>query len=190
MKTRTAGTIILMGVMAMGQQPATGNPPASQSAGSSSPQEAGKTVLLKRGTEAHLKMAQSLTSKTSTVGQRVELVMDEDLKVGEVLVASKGSRVLGTVIEGKKDEKRRPGSIVALRLEYAVTPRGKVSLSGEMKGSTKREKGAIVASTVAFGLTGFLIAWDAASKNRITEGTPIVATVAEDFEIRLPSAPK
>jgi hypothetical protein len=190
MRTGLAFLVILTGAMLVGQQPEGTNPATSKEGSVSAPPEHNaKVVLLKRGTEAHLKMAQSLTSKTSTVGHRVELVMDEDLKAGDVLVAAKGSRVLGVVIEGKQDEKRKPGKVVALRLEYALTPRGKVPLSGEMTGSTKRNKGAIVGSTIAFGLAGFVASWNASPK-RIDEGTPIVATVAEDFEVRLPNAPK
>jgi hypothetical protein len=155
-------------------------------------------VTLKQGTEVHLKLGQRLSAKTSSVNAPVELVLDEDLKVGEILVASKGARVIGRVTEGKKDcdngpcgwrDKRLPGKQVSIRLEYAVTPYGKVQLLGEEHGKTHHNAGAIVASTAAFGLTGFFISWDASAQNVLQENSPLVAKVAADFDVPIPSAP-
>lgn len=152
-------------------------------------------VTLKQGTEVHLKLGQRLSAKTSSVNAPVELVLDEDLKAGDVLVASKGARVIGRVTEGKKDcdngpcsfrDKRVAGKQLAIRLEYAVTPYGKIQLAGEEHGKTHHNTGAIVASTAAFGLTGFLVSWNASAKNVLEENTPLVATVASDFDLPLP----
>ena len=41
---------------------------------------AAKRAVLKEGTEVHLKLAQTMTSKTSSVGEPVEMVLAEDLK--------------------------------------------------------------------------------------------------------------
>src|SRR5215469_6725408 len=59
---------------------------------------AAKKAVLKEGTEVHLKLAQTMTSKTSSVGEPVEMVLAEDLTVGQDIVALKGARVLGTVV--------------------------------------------------------------------------------------------
>lgn len=152
-------------------------------------------VTVKQGTEVHLKLGQRLSVKTSSVHAPVELVLDEDLKVGDVLVAGKGARVIGRVTEGKKDcdngpcgfrDKRVAAKKLSIRLEYAVTPYGKIQLLGEEHGKTHHNTGAIVASTAAFGLMGFLISWDASAKNVLEENTPLVATVATDFDVPLP----
>ncbi len=159
------------------------------------PVAAPQTVTLKQGTEVRLKLGQRLSAKTSTINAPVELVLDEDLKAGDVVVANKGARVIGRVTEGKKDclngpcgwwDKRQPGKQLSIRLEYAVTPYGKVELLGEEHVKTHRNTGAIVASTAAFGLAGLLISWDVTAKTVLPENTPLVAKVASDFDLPLP----
>jgi hypothetical protein len=159
------------------------------------PASASHVVTLKQGTEVRLKLGQRLSAKTSVISAPVELVLDEDLKAGDVLVANKGARVIGRVTEGKKDclngpcgwrDKRQPGKQLSIRLEYVVTPYGKVELLGEEHGKPHRNTGAIVASTVAFGLTGFIVSWNTATKTVLEENTPLVATVASDFDLPLP----
>jgi hypothetical protein len=162
------------------------------------PPPASQVVTLKQGTEVHLKLGQRLSAKTSSVNAPVELVLDEDLKAGDTVVANKGARVIGRVTEGKKDclngpcgwqDKRQPGKQLSIRLEYAVTPYGRIQLLGEEHAKTHRNTGAILASTAAFGLTGFIISWSAATKTVLEENTPLVATVASDFDLPLPPAP-
>ncbi len=159
------------------------------------PAPASNVVTLRQGTEVRLKLGQRLSVKTSTINAPVELVLDEDLKVGDVVVANKGARVLGRVTEGKKDctngpcgwrDKRQPGKQLSIRLEYAVTPYGKVELLGEEHVKTHRNTGAIVASTAAFGLAGLIVSWDATAKTVLEENTPLVAKVASDFDLPLP----
>ena len=154
-----------------------------------------RTVTLKQGTEVHLKLGQRLSTKTSMINTPVELVLEEDLKAEDIVVANKGARVIGRVTQGMKDctngpcgwrDKRTPGKQLGIRLEYAVTPYGKVQLLGEEHGKAHHDKGTIIASTVALGLTGFLIAWNAATKTVLEENTPVVATVASDFDLHLP----
>ena len=159
------------------------------------PASASHTVTLKQGTEVRLKLGQRLSAKTSTIKAPVELVLDEDLKAGEIVVANKGARVIGRVTEGKKDclngpcgwrDKRQPGKQLSIRLEYVVTPYGKVELHGEEHVKTHRNTSAIVASTAAFGLAGLIISWDATAKTVLEENTLLVATVASDFDLPLP----
>jgi hypothetical protein len=191
----TSFALLMIGVaVAAAQTPTLPTTPVTETA---APADS-HFVTLKQGTEVHLKLGQRLSAKTSSVNAPVELVLDEDLKAGEVLVASKGARVIGRVTEGKKDcengpcgwrDKRQPGKQVSIRLEYAVTPYGKVQMVGEEHGKTHRNTGAIVASTAAFGLTGFFISWNASAKNVLEENAPLVATVAADFDVPIPPAP-
>src|SRR5258708_12769144 len=54
-------------------------------------------LVLKEGTDVKLKFAQDLSSKTATDDDPVNLVLDEDLKVGDVTVAKAGSKSVTTV---------------------------------------------------------------------------------------------
>lgn len=193
----TSLMLLASGMATAGAQ--TSAPPTTPATEIAQPAADSHVVTLKQGTGVHLKLGQRLSAKTSSVNAPVELVLDEDLKAGDVLVASKGARVIGRVTEGKKDcdngpcgwrDKREPGKQVSIRLEYALTPYGKVQLVGEEHGKTHHNTGAIVASTVAFGLTGFFISWNASAKNVLEENTPLVATVAADFDVAIPAAAK
>jgi len=159
------------------------------------PASGSRVVTLKQGTTVRLKLGQRLSAKTSVVNSPVELVLDEDLMAGDVVVANKGARVIGRVTEGRKDclngpcgwrDKRQASKQLSLQLEYAVTPYGKVKLLGEEHGKTHRNTAAIVASTAAFGLTGLIISMSVSAKTVLEENTPLVATVASDFDLPVP----
>src|SRR5690348_13363916 len=49
-------------------------------------------LVLKEGTDVKLKFAQDLSSKTAAEDDPVNLVLDEDLKVGDVVVAKAGAK--------------------------------------------------------------------------------------------------
>src|ERR1700756_3835377 len=74
---------------------------------SSMPVRPTEKFLLKEGTEVNLKLAQKLSAKSAVVGEPVELVLAQDLKVNDVTVVRQGARVLGTVVAGKQSEKKR-----------------------------------------------------------------------------------
>src|SRR5215469_17415123 len=145
-----------------------------------------KRALLKAGTEIHLKLAQTMTSKTSTVGEPVEMVLAEDLKVGEDVVVRKGARVLGTVVAGKQTEKQKSEAHeLRVRADHIKVGDSFIQLTGEQAGAGKRDKEKMVTYSVLFGLIGPL-----AASNKtfvIPEGTPATAYVQED--IALPVLP-
>jgi hypothetical protein len=49
-------------------------------------------LILKEGTDVKLKFAQDLGSKTAAEDDPVNLILDEDLKVGDVIVAKAGPK--------------------------------------------------------------------------------------------------
>ena len=49
-------------------------------------------LVLKDGSDVKLKFAEAVSSKTATDGDPINLVLDEDLKVGNVVVAKAGSK--------------------------------------------------------------------------------------------------
>ena len=83
--------------------PAT--PPAPQSSPAVQPAQPAETpakLILKEGTDVKLKFAQDLSSKTAMDDDPVNLVLGEDLKVGEVTVAKAGAKAVGTVTTRKE----------------------------------------------------------------------------------------
>jgi len=93
------------GVCSLAQAPAESQIPSSS-----------RPVLLKEGTEMKLKLRDNITSKTAVEGDSVNLILDQDLKVGEITVARAGSVVVGTISHASKAGMLgRPGDL-GLRL--------------------------------------------------------------------------
>jgi hypothetical protein len=59
-------------------------------------------LVLKEGTDVKLKFSDDLSSKTASEGDPVNLVLDEDLKVDDVVVVKAGAKATGTVTNAKK----------------------------------------------------------------------------------------
>lgn len=141
-----------------------------------------KSIKVMRDTEIKLRMAQSLSSKHAVIGERVELAVAEDLAVDGWVVVPKGTRVLGTVKVGKKQEKWDNSHDLLVEIDYIAFSGKHIKLGGRRAGSGKINKGAVVASTAALGLSGLLLAMDARTA-QIPEGTMVDAWVDEDIEL-------
>jgi hypothetical protein len=152
-------------------------------AGSGFAQSPTDLVVLAKGTEIKLKMAQTVTSKHAYVGERVELRVTEDVVAGTALVVPKNTRVLGTVSVGKKKEgdKNNPHKVV-IQIDYIRLGDRRIALSGMYSDKGKVDKSTVAASTVLFGLTGLLIAMDSRT-GEIREGTEVKAIVTEDVPL-------
>src|SRR5260370_22072477 len=99
-------------------------PPAPQAAPAVQPPaqaaEPPAKLILKEGTDVKLKFAQDLSSKTATDDDPVNLVLDEDLKVGDATVCKAGAKAVGTVTHAKKAGMMGKGGELNLRLEYLL----------------------------------------------------------------------
>ena len=138
--------------------------------------------LLKAKTEVKLVFAQSISSKHAVTGEKVELRVADDVKVGDLVVIVKGARVLGTVVQGKKNEKRGNSKDLAVSVDYVLVDVKKVKLTGTQEQKAKTNAGAATASAIAFGLGGLMIYMDS-REAWIREGTPVTGYVAEDVEL-------
>jgi len=123
-----------------------------------------------------------MTSKTSSLGEPVEMVLAEDLRVGKDIVALKGARVLGMVVAGKKTEKQKSEAHeLRVRADHIKVGDSFIKLTGEQAGVGKRDKDKMVTYSILFGLSGLL-----AASNKtfvIPEGTPATAYVQEDISL-------
>ncbi|MHB1672864.1 MAG: hypothetical protein ACYCSP_01300 [Acidobacteriaceae bacterium] len=141
-------------------------------------------VMLREGTDVPLKFAQALSSKSAAEGDPVAFTLDDDLKVGDVVVAKAGSKAFGEVSNVKKSGMMGKAGELNVRLDYLKVGDSKIKLRG-----TKDREGASGATgaivlTVLFGPIGLI----KHGKNiDIPLGSPLKAYVADD--ISLPPAP-
>ena len=165
-------------------KPAPAAPPAPQSAPSVQPSapaaEPSAKLVLKEGTDVKLKFAQDLSSKTATDDDPVNLVLDEDLKVGEATVCKAGAKAVGTVTHAKKAGMMGKGGELNMRLEYLLAGDSRMRLRGTKGKEGEGKVGAAVALTVIFGPIGLI----KHGKNvEIKQGAPLLAYVDQDFTI-------
>jgi hypothetical protein len=112
--------------------------------------------LLKEGIEVPLKFANSISSKTANEGDPVEFVLDEDLKVGDAVVVTKGAHALATVTTAKKAGMMgRPGDL-SVQIQYLVVGSNRVHIRGTKGREGDSKTGAAVALTVLFGPIGLI----------------------------------
>lgn len=140
-------------------------------------------VMLREGTDVPLKFAQAISSKTAAEGDPVAFVLDDDLKVGNVVVAKAGSKAFGAVTNAKKSGMMGKAGELNVRLDYLKVGDSKIHLRGTKdKEGASGTTGAIVL-TVLFGPIGLI----KHGKNiDIPQGAPLAAYVADD--ITLPPA--
>ena len=159
-------------------QPAAQNPPAAPPQAPAA--EAAPKLVLKEGTDVKLKFAQDLSSKTANEDDPVNLVLAEDLKVGDVTVAKAGAKALGTITHAKKAGMMGKGGELNMRLEYLLVGDSRMRLRGTKGKEGEGKVGAAVALTVIFGPIGLI----KHGKNvEIKEGTPLAAYVDQDFAV-------
>jgi hypothetical protein len=134
--------------------------------------------LLREGTAVPLKFAATLSSKTANDGDTVEFLLDDDLKVGDSTVVSKGSHGVATVTQAKKAGMLgRPGDL-SVQLQYLIAGNSHVRLRGTKGREGDSKTGATVALFVLFGPIGLI----KHGKNvEIAAGTPLTAYVDQDM---------
>lgn len=146
-------------------------------------QPAPERPTLKEGSDVNLKFAQDLSSKTSTEGDSVNLVLDQDLKVGDVVVAKAGAKALGTITHAKKAGMMGHAGELNMRLEYLLVGDTRLKLRGSKGKEGQGKEGTAVALTVLFGPIGLI----KHGKNvEIKQGTPLQAYTDENYVVPAP----
>jgi hypothetical protein len=144
------------------------------------PAASGK-ILLKEGSEVKLKFADDLTSKTASEGDPVNLILDEDIKVGDTVVAKAGCKAVGTITNAKKAGMMGKAGELNMRLEHLTVGEDRVRLRGSKGKEGQGKEGTAVALTVLFGPIGLI----KHGKNvEVKAGTPLTAYV--DDAVALP----
>jgi len=137
-------------------------------------------LVLKEGTDVKLKFADDLSSKTATEGDPVNLVLDEDIKVGDVVVVRAGAKAVGTITNAKKAGMMGKAGELNMRLEHLKAGDQRVRLRGSKGKEGQGKEGTAVALTVLFGPIGLI----KHGKNvEVKAGTPLTAYVDEDVQL-------
>lgn len=135
-------------------------------------------LVLKDGSDVHLKFAESVSSKTATEGDSINLVLEEDLKIGDVVVAKAGSKAVGTVTHAKKAGMMGKAGELNMRLEYLKVGDERVKIRGSKGKEGEGKEGTAVALTVLFGPIGLI----KHGKNvEVKEGTALMAYMDQDY---------
>jgi hypothetical protein len=141
------------------------------------------SVVLKEGTDIKLKFAEEISSKTATAEDPVTLILDEDVRVGDIVVVRSGAKAVGFVSSAKKAGMMGKGGELNIRLDSLRAGDYKVHLRGSKNREGDGKVGTAVALTVLFGPIGLI----KHGKNiDVKAGTPITAYVADD--VALPAA--
>lgn len=142
-------------------------------------------LVLKEGSDVQLKFDQDLSSKTAAEGDPVTLVLDQDLTVGNIVVAKAGCKAFGEVTHVKKAGMMGKGGELNIRLNYVKVGDTRVMLRGSKGREGDDKTGTAVALTVLFGPIGLI---KHGKDIDIKQGTPLKAYVADD--VTLPPAPQ
>jgi hypothetical protein len=141
---------------------------------------ASSKLMLREGTDVKLKFSEDLSSKTANEGDPVNLVLDEDVKVGDVVVAKAGCKATGTITNSKKAGMMGKAGELNLRLEHLKVSDQRVRLRGSKGKEGEGKTGTAVALTVLFGPIGLI----KHGKNvEVKTGTLLTAYVDEDIAL-------
>lgn len=155
-------------------------PPTMVLGQNASPPPTANKLVLKEGSDVKLKFADDLSSKTVNDGDPVTLILDEDLKVGDVVVARSGAKAVGEITNAKKAGMMGKGGELNLRLDHLTVGDQRVRLRGSRGKEGEGKVGTAVALTVLFGPIGLI----KHGKNvKVKAGTALNAYVDQDIPL-------
>jgi hypothetical protein len=137
-------------------------------------------LVLREGADVNLKFAQDLSSKTAAEDDPVNLLLDQDLKIGDIVIAKAGAKAVGTISHAKKAGMMGKAGELNMRLQYLIVGDTRLKLRGTKGKEGQGKEGTAVALTVLFGPIGLI----KHGKNvDIKAGTPLLAYTDENFEV-------
>ena len=154
--------------------------PAVSPVATATAMDASGKYMLREGVDVNLKFAQDLSSKTSSEGDPVALVLVDDLMVGGVCVAKAGDKAFGEVTKAEKSGMMGKAGELNMRLDYLKAGDTKIRLRGSKgKEGESGTTGAVVL-TVLFGPIGLI----KHGKNvEIKQGQAFHAFVSDDVAL-------
>jgi hypothetical protein len=147
------------------------------------PAVASTKILVADGTDVYLAFDEDLSSKTANDGDTVTLVLTEDLKVGEVVVAKAGAKAVGEITNAQKAGMLGKAGELNMRLDYLKVGTAKVHLRGTKGGEGKSGTGGAIALSL---LVSPLFLLMKGKEIKVAKGAALHAYVSDD--ISLPQA--
>ena len=144
------------------------------------PPPAPAKLVLADGTDVYLAFDEDLTSKTANEGDTVALVLTEDLKVGDVVVAKAGAKAVGEITNAQKAGMLGKGGELNMRLDYLKAGPTKVHLRGTKGGEGKSGTGGAIALSLLVSPLFLLLK---GKEIKVAKGTALHAYVAEDTTV-------
>jgi hypothetical protein len=121
-----------------------------------------------------------LSSKTASEGDPVVLVLADDVKVGDVVVAKAGAKAFGEVTKAEKSGMMGKAGELNLRLNYLKVGDTKIKLRGTKGKEGESGTTSAVVLTVLFGPIGLI----KHGKNvEIKQGQALHAFVGDDIAV-------
>jgi len=177
------GLVLCFGSVVLAQDPQQQPPPTPSVAPAPVAAAPAEKVILKEGADVNLKFAQDVNSKTANDDDPVALVLDQDIKIGDMVVVKAGAKAVGTITHAKKAGMLGKAGELNMRLDYLITDSGRLRLRGTKGKEGEGKVGATVALTVLFGPIGLI----KHGKNvEIKQGTPLLVYTDENYEVPAP----
>lgn len=155
-----------------------GSKPTAQASTVAAIRTADGKLLIPKGTTVPLVFASPVSSRTAEVGDKLALALADDFKVGDVVVAKKGTPVSAVVTEAYKSASLgRPGE-VAFQVQEMTTDGTVIMLAGSatLEGRDKAQT-AMALATIPPGIGAFM---QHGQEAEIQTGTPFLASVKAD----------
>lgn len=157
---------------------ATAEPVATTAAPAPAVQPA--KVKLREGTEIRFVFAESVSSATSNEGDRINLRVDEAVKVDGITVIHNGAMGVGTVTSAHKRGFMGKAGDLNIMLDYVSVGDERVRVRANKGKEGEGRIGSTVVLTVLFGPLGLL---KRGKDVEIKAGAPITAFVDQDVEL-------
>lgn len=116
-----------------------------------------QAIKVPEGTPVRLQVVEKLTSATATEGQRFNLELEEDLRIGDQLIAAHGTRAIGTVVHVHKRGHMGKAGELNVQVDYLLVGDQRLPLRASSGKEGASKVGATVALTVLFGPVGLLM---------------------------------
>jgi hypothetical protein len=174
---------IASGVYTVSAPAVQSGPVAGTAVATAPPVESSPTIrMLTKGTSVPLVFATNFSSRKADVGDKINLTLAEDLKIGDAVVAAKGATGMAHVTEAHKSGVAGVPGFVAFEAESLTLEGTVVKLMGTAAKEGREVQINPATVGLAFVVPGgvFLVHGNEAE---IKEGSVFTATVAEDTKL-------